>query len=41
MILKDATPANIQWHKGNLIFIDTLSFEKFEEKAVDSLPAIL
>lgn len=32
MILKDATPANIQWHKGNLIFIDTLSFEKFEEK---------
>jgi hypothetical protein len=32
MILKDATPYNIQWHKGRLIFIDTLSFEKYEEK---------
>lgn len=31
MILKDATPYNIQWHKGKLIFIDTLSFEKKEE----------
>lgn len=31
MILKDATPYNIQWHKGKLIFIDTLSFEKYEE----------
>ena len=31
MILKDATPYNIQWHKGRLIFIDTLSFEKYEE----------
>ena len=29
MILKDATPYNIQWHKGRLIFIDTLSFEKY------------
>lgn len=28
MVLKDATPYNIQWHKGQLIFIDTLSFEK-------------
>lgn len=28
MILKDATPYNIQWYKGKLIFIDTLSFEK-------------
>lgn len=31
MILKDATPYNIQWHRGRLIFIDTLSFEKYEE----------
>ncbi len=29
MILKDATPYNVQWHKGKLIFIDTLSFEKY------------
>ena len=32
MILKDATPYNIQWHKGKFIFIDTLSFEKYSEK---------
>jgi hypothetical protein len=32
MILKDATPYNIQWYKGRLIFIDTLSFEIYEEK---------
>jgi len=32
MILKDATPYNIQWHRGKLIFIDTLSFEKFKEE---------
>jgi hypothetical protein len=31
LILKDATPYNIQWHKGRLIFIDTLSFEKYNE----------
>lgn len=31
MILKDATPYNIQWHKGRLIFIDSLSFEKYDE----------
>ena len=31
MILKDATPYNIQWHNGHLIFIDSLSFEKHEE----------
>jgi hypothetical protein len=31
MILKDASPYNIQWHHGRFIFIDTLSFEKFEE----------
>jgi len=32
MILKDATPYNIQWHKGKLVLIDSLSFEKYEEK---------
>jgi hypothetical protein len=32
VILKDATPYNIQWHKDRLIFIDSLSFEKYEEK---------
>ncbi len=31
MILKDATPYNIQWHKGSLLFIDSLSFEKYRE----------
>jgi hypothetical protein len=31
MILKDATPYNIQWHRNRLIFIDTLSFEKYQE----------
>lgn len=31
MILKDATPYNVQWHKGRLLFIDTISFEKYEE----------
>jgi hypothetical protein len=31
VILKDATPFNIQWHRGRLIFIDTLSFEKYHE----------
>src|SRR5690606_18419739 len=30
MILKDASPANVQWHNNSLIFIDTLSFEKYE-----------
>lgn len=32
MILKDATPYNVQWHRNRFIFIDTLSFEKYEEK---------
>jgi len=32
LILKDATPYNIQFHKGRLIFIDTLSFEKYQEE---------
>jgi len=40
MILKDATPYNIQWHnarlddsvgQGKLVFIDSLSFEKYDE----------
>jgi hypothetical protein len=29
-ILKDATPFNIQWRSGRPVFIDTLSFEKYE-----------
>lgn len=32
MILKDATPFNIQWYKGKMIFIDSLSFEKYNEQ---------
>jgi len=32
MMLKDATPYNVQWYKGKMIFIDTLSFVKYEEK---------
>jgi hypothetical protein len=31
LVLKDATPYNIQWHSGRMIFIDTLSFEKYDE----------
>jgi hypothetical protein len=31
LIIKDASPYNIQWHKGKFIFIDTLSFEKYKE----------
>jgi hypothetical protein len=31
MILKDATPFNVQFFKGRPVFIDTLSFEKYEE----------
>jgi hypothetical protein len=31
MVLKDATPFNIQFHKGKPVFIDTLSFEKYDE----------
>lgn len=30
LVLKDATPYNIQWHEGKLIFIDSLSFEKYD-----------
>ncbi len=32
MILKDATPYNIQFHKGKPIFIDTLSFDTYDPK---------
>ncbi len=31
LMLKDATPYNVQWHRGKFIFIDTLSFEKYNE----------
>ncbi len=31
MTLKDASAYNIQFHRGKPIFIDTLSFEKYEE----------
>ncbi len=31
MVIKDATPFNIQFHKGRPVFIDTLSFEKYDE----------
>ena len=31
MMLKDATPFNIQFHKGRPVFIDTLSFENYED----------
>ncbi|HMK05002.1 MAG TPA: hypothetical protein VK489_12450, partial [Ferruginibacter sp.] len=30
MILKDATPFNIQFHNGKPVFIDTLSFQHYE-----------
>jgi hypothetical protein len=30
MVLKDASAYNVQFYKGNPIFIDTLSFEKYE-----------
>ncbi len=33
MSLKDASAYNIQFHQGRPIFIDTLSFEKYEEGA--------
>ncbi|HEU0112306.1 MAG TPA: class I SAM-dependent methyltransferase [Flavisolibacter sp.] len=31
MILKDASAYNVQWHNGRMKFIDTLSFEKWDE----------
>jgi ribosomal protein L11 methylase PrmA len=30
VMLKDATPYNIQWLDGRLVFIDSLSFEKYD-----------
>src|SRR3954463_8373858 len=30
MVLKDATPFNIQWRGANPVLIDTLSFEKYD-----------
>jgi hypothetical protein len=30
LILKDATPTNVQWRNGKMIFIDSLSFEKYD-----------
>src|SRR5688572_23184905 len=32
MVLKDATPYNIQFHKGRPVFIDTLSFDTYDPK---------
>ena len=32
MMLKDASAYNVQWHKGKMMFIDTLSFEKYNEQ---------
>lgn len=32
MLLKDATAYNLQWHKGGMRFIDTLSFEPYDEQ---------
>jgi hypothetical protein len=29
MMLKDATAYNIQWHRGHMMFLDTLSFERY------------
>jgi hypothetical protein len=31
MMLKDASSYNVQWHEGKMVFIDTLSFEKYDE----------
>jgi hypothetical protein len=31
MMLKDATPFNVQLHRGRMIFIDSLSFETYKE----------
>jgi len=32
MIIKDASAFNVQWHQGKMTFIDTLSFERYNEK---------
>ncbi|RYZ26275.1 MAG: SAM-dependent methyltransferase [Chitinophagaceae bacterium] len=31
MILKDATPFNLQFYQGRMVFIDSLSFEEYKE----------
>jgi hypothetical protein len=31
MMLKDASAYNVQWHEGQMVFIDSLSFERYEE----------
>jgi 2-polyprenyl-3-methyl-5-hydroxy-6-metoxy-1,4-benzoquinol methylase len=31
MMLKDASAYNVQWHNGKMLFIDTLSFEAYDE----------
>lgn len=33
MMLKDASAYNVQWHNGKMMFIDTLSFESYDEQA--------
>lgn len=30
MMLKDASAYNVQWHKGKMVFIDSLSFEPYD-----------
>ena len=32
MMLKDASSFNVQWHDGRMVFIDTLSFERYNEQ---------
>lgn len=32
MMLKDASAYNLQWHRGKMQFIDTLSFEPYDER---------
>ncbi len=32
MSLKDASAYNVQWHQGRMVFIDTLSFERYREE---------
>lgn len=32
MMLKDASAYNLQWHGGRMMFIDTLSFESYDEQ---------
>ncbi len=31
MVLKDASAFNVQWHRGRMVWIDTLSFEIYQE----------